>query len=166
MDWNNKAVLVTGGGGFIGSHLVERLVETGAAVSAFTHYNAPGRWGWLEDSPVRSDIKIHMGDICDRDCVMDAVRGNDIVFHLAALIGIPYSYSAPYSYIRTNIEGTLNVLQATRKHNVQRLVHTSTSEVYGTAVSVPIDETHPLQAQSPYAASKIGADKIADVVGF
>lgn len=157
-----KKVLVTGAGGFIGSHLTEKLVSLGAETRAFVHYNALAAHGWLDTSSVKNDIQIVAGDIGDRDSVNEAIKGCDIVFHLAALIAIPYSYQAPYSYVRTNIEGTLNVLQACRNHNVARVVHTSTSEVYGTARYAPIDEKHPLQGQSPYSATKIGADKIAE----
>lgn len=160
--WNNKRVLVTGAGGFIGSHLTEQLVEAGAQVRALVHYNALGTWGWLDRSPVQDEIEVVAGDICDRDSMHQAVQGVEIVFHLAALIGIPYSYHAPASYVRTNIGGTLNVLRAVQECDVERLVHTSTSEVYGTAQYVPIDETHPLQGQSPYSASKIGADKMVE----
>lgn len=162
MKWENKKVLVTGAGGFIASHLTEKLVELGADVCAFVHYNALGSCGWLDSSPIKMDMEILAGDICDRDSVLNAVKGRDVVFHLAALIAIPYSYHAPASYIRTNIEGTLNVLQAARTHGAERVLHTSTSEVYGTARYVPIDESHPLQGQSPYSASKIGADKIVE----
>jgi len=162
LSWRGKRVLVTGAGGFIGSHLTERLVELGAVTRAFVHYNALGTWGWLDTSPTRNDIEVIAGDICDRDIVSQAMQGVEIVFHLAALIAIPYSYHAPASYVRTNIEGTLNVLQAARERGVGRVVHTSTSEVYGTARQVPISETHPLQGQSPYSASKIGADKMAE----
>jgi dTDP-glucose 4,6-dehydratase len=162
MNWNGKKVLVTGAGGFIGSHLAERLVELGADVRAFMHYNARGSRGWLDASPLEDKMEIIAGDICDRDSVRNAVQGREIVFHLAALIAIPYSYHAPASYVRTNIEGTLNVLQSGRDYGVQRILHTSTSEVYGTARYAPIDEGHPLQGQSPYSASKIGADKIAE----
>ncbi len=162
MDWSRTRVLVTGAGGFIGSHLTERLVELGARTRAFVHYNSTGSWGWLERSPVRGDIETVLGDIQDRDLVDEAVRGVDVVFHLASLIAIPYSYRAPQSYVRTNVEGALNVCQAARASNVSRLVHTSTSETYGTARYVPIDEAHPLQGQSPYSASKIGADKIVE----
>lgn len=161
MNLKNKKVLVTGAGGFIGSHLTERLVEAGADVRAFVHYNALGKWGWLDDSAVKDDIEVIAGDILDQEFVRNAVKGTDVVFHLAALIAIPYSYTAPYSYVRTNIDGTLNIMIAAREHGVERVVHTSTSEAYGTAQYVPIDEKHPLQGQSPYSATKIGADKIA-----
>jgi dTDP-glucose 4,6-dehydratase len=162
MNWQGKSVLVTGGGGFIGSHLCERLVDLGADVRAMVHYNALGTWGWLDSSPLRDEIDVMAGDISDRDSVRRAAEGRQIIFHLAALIAIPYSYHAPLSYIRTNIEGALNVLQAARELDIERVVHTSTSEVYGTAQTVPISEDHPLQGQSPYSASKIGADKIAE----
>jgi dTDP-glucose 4,6-dehydratase len=162
LNWTDKKVLVTGAGGFIGSHLTERLVDLGADTRAFVHYNSLGRWGWLDYSPLKSQIEIVAGDIADRDSVKHAVQGVDIVFHLAALIGIPYSYHAPLSYVRTNVEGTLNVLQSAREVGVERVVHTSTSEAYGSAQYVPIDEHHPLQGQSPYSATKIGADKLAE----
>lgn len=162
MNWTGKRVLVTGAGGFVGSHLTERLVELGASTRALVHYNALDTWGWLDQSPVRDQIEVIAGDVCDRDSVRRALQDVEIVFHLAALIAIPYSYHAPMSYVRTNIEGTLNVLQTVREFGVARLVHTSTSEVYGTARHVPIDEAHSLQGQSPYAASKIGADKIVE----
>lgn len=162
MKWHGKKVLVTGAGGFIGSHLTERLVVLGADVKALVHYNALGRWGWLDHSAIRNDIQVVTGDIADRDSVRQAMDGVEVVFHLAALIGIPYSYHAPASYVRTNIEGTLNVLQNARDVAVERVVHTSTSEAYGSARYVPIDEEHPLQGQSPYAATKIGADKLAE----
>ena len=162
MNWTGKRVLVTGAGGFIGSHLTERLVELGASTRAFVHYNAMGTWGWLDQSPTRGEVDVLAGDICDRDSVRKAMHGVEIVFHLAALIAIPYSYQAPASYVRTNVEGTLNVLQAGRDLGVERLIHTSTSEVYGTAQYIPMDEKHPLQGQSPYSASKIGADKMAE----
>lgn len=161
-ELTGKTILVTGAGGFIGSHLAERLVAFGAKVRAMVHYNAMGGCGWLNHLPVNDDMQIIAGDMCDRDFVNEAVKGCEIVFHLAALIAIPYSYRAPYSYVRTNIEGTLNVMQACRASGVGRVVHTSTSEVYGTARYIPIDEKHPLQGQSPYSASKIGADKIAE----
>jgi dTDP-glucose 4,6-dehydratase len=162
LNWKNKKVLVTGAGGFIGSHLTERLIELGADVRALVHYNALGTWGWLDQSERRDDIEVIAGDIRDRDSVNEAAEGVEFIFHLAALIAIPYSYHAPLSYVRTNIEGTLNVLQAARQMDVTRVIHTSTSEVFGTARYVPIDENHPLQGQSPYAASKIGADKMAE----
>jgi dTDP-glucose 4,6-dehydratase len=155
-------VLVTGAGGFIGSHLAERLVEDGARVRALVHYNAQGRAGWLDHSPRRGDLEVVTGDLADRDSVRAAVAGVEVVFHLGALIAIPYSYQAPLSYVRTNLEGTLNVLQAVREAGVRRMVQTSTSEVYGTARQVPIREDHPLQGQSPYSASKIAADKMAE----
>lgn len=162
MDWSSRKVLVTGAGGFIGSHLAEGLVRQGADVTAFVHYNGSGRWGWLDDSPLANDMRIYAGDIGDSESVADAVNGQDTVFHLAALIAIPYSYSAPRSYVRTNVEGTLNVIQAARSAGTRRVIHTSTSETYGTAITVPIAESHPLQGQSPYSASKIGADMMAE----
>ncbi len=162
MSWNGKKVLVTGAGGFIGSHLAERLVELGASVRALVHYNALGSWGWLDGSPLARDMEILAGDVRDRESVRVAIQGSEVVFHLAALIAIPYSYVAPASYVETNINGTLNILQAARHAGVARLVHTSTSETYGTARYAPIDEDHPLHGQSPYAASKIGADKMAE----
>ena len=162
MVWGHETVLVTGAGGFIGSHLVERLVALGARTRALVRYNSAGSWGWLDSSPVKDDIEVFAGDVLDRDSLRDAIQGVDLVFHLAALIAIPYSYHAPLSYLRTNAEGTLNVLQASLDGGVRLVVHTSTSEVYGTARYVPIDEDHPLQGQSPYAASKIGADKLAE----
>ena len=162
MNWSDKKVLVTGAGGFIGSHLTERLVELGATTRAFVRYSSTGSWGWLDQSPLKNDVEVVLGDIRDQDTVSHALAGVDIVFHLAALIAIPYSYQAPLSYVRTNVEGTLNVLQAAQRTEAEMVVHTSTSEVYGTARTVPIDENHPLQGQSPYSASKIGADKIAE----
>jgi NAD dependent epimerase/dehydratase len=162
MSVKGKRVLVTGAGGFIGSHLAEALVRDGARVKSFVHYRGNGSWGWLDESLLKSEMEVVAGDVADRDGVTAAIKGAEIVFHLAALIGIPYSYDAPSSYIRTNIEGTLNVLQAAREHGVERIIHTSTSEVYGTAQRVPMDEQHPLQGQSPYSASKIGADKLAE----
>jgi dTDP-glucose 4,6-dehydratase len=162
VNWRGRRVLVTGAGGFIGSHVTERLVECGARTRALVRYNALGRAGWLDESPSRGDVEIVAGDLADRDVLRRACDGVDVVFHLAALIAIPYSYRAPSSYVRTNVEGTLNVLQAARDAGVSRVVHTSTSEVYGTAQAVPITETHPLRGQSPYAATKIGADKIAE----
>ncbi|MCJ8329555.1 MAG: SDR family NAD(P)-dependent oxidoreductase [Lentisphaeria bacterium] len=162
MSLKGKKVLVTGADGFIGSHLTESLVDLGADVRAMVVYNSLGSWGWLDHSSYKNDIDVFAGDIRDHDSVMKAVDQCQIVYHLAALIAIPYSYQAPSSYISTNINGTLNVCQAVRAHDVERLVHTSTSEVYGTAQTVPINESHPLQGQSPYSASKIGADKIAE----
>jgi dTDP-glucose 4,6-dehydratase len=155
-------VLVTGAGGFIGSHLAEKLVELGAHVRAFVHYNSMGTWGWLDHSTVKGNFEVVAGDVRDRDSVEGAMEGSNVVFHLAALIGIPYSYHAPLSYVRTNVEGTLNVCQSALGAGVERMVHTSTSETYGTAQYVPIDEKHPLKGQSPYSASKIGADKLAE----
>ncbi len=162
MSWSGKQVVVTGGGGFIGSHLAERLVELGAKVRVLVHYNSLGTWGWLEDSKHRQELEVVSGDIVDADCVRQLMKGADTVFHLAALIAIPYSYRAPSSYVQTNVVGTLNVMQAARDLGTRRVLHTSTSEVYGTARTVPISESHPLQGQSPYSASKIGADKIAE----
>jgi NAD dependent epimerase/dehydratase len=162
MNWTGKKVLVTGAGGFIGSHLAERLVELGADISALVRYTSSGTWGWLDQSPKKGEINVILGDIRDQDGVLRIMEGVEIVFHLAALIGIPYSYHAPLSYVRTNIEGTVNILQAAMRCNVSRVIQTSTSEVYGSARTVPISEEHPLQGQSPYSASKIGADKIAE----
>jgi dTDP-glucose 4,6-dehydratase len=162
MSIKGKPVLVTGAGGFIGSHLTEELVRQGARVRALVHYRGNGEWGWLDQSTVKNDVEVVAGDIVDADCVLSAMQGREIVFHLAALIAIPYSYVAPYSYMRTNIEGTINVLQAARKLGTMRVINTSTSETYGTARYVPIDEAHPMQGQSPYSASKIGADKMAE----
>jgi len=162
MSWQGRQVLVTGAGGFIGSHLTDRLIASGAIVTAMVHYNALGARGWLDFSPTAKDARVVAGDIADRDSVRAAMADAEVVFHLAALIAIPYSYQAPASYVRANIEGTLNVLQVARDAGVDRVVHTSTSEVYGTARYTPIDEDHPLQGQSPYAASKIGADKLVE----
>lgn len=160
----NKHVLVTGSDGFIGSHLVEALVKEGCAIRAFVYYNSFNHWGWLDtlSKEALKDVEIFMGDIRDPSCVREAMKGIDVVFHLAALIGIPYSYYSPESYADTNVKGTLNVLQAAREAQSQRILITSTSEVYGTAEYVPIDEQHPLKAQSPYSATKIGADKLAE----
>src|SRR4029077_6740221 len=162
--WSGKKVLVTGAGGFIGSHLTEALVVAGATTTAMVRYNSGSRIGNLAfvDREARDAVRIISGNIEDSDFVYQAIKGQDIVFHLAALIAIPYSYEAPRSYVRTNIEGTLNVLEGARRYDVSRVVHTSTSEVYGTAIRTPIDEDHPLQGQSPYSASKIGADKLAE----
>ncbi len=162
VSWQDRKVVVTGAGGFIGSHLVERLVKLGAKTRALVHYNSNGGWGWLDESVVKDDIEVIPGDIRDQDSIQRAIAGVDTVFHLAALIAIPYSYHAPLSYIRTNVEGTANVLQSAIRNDVSLVVHTSTSEVYGTARKVPISEDHPLQGQSPYSASKISADKIAE----
>ena len=157
-------VLVTGSDGFIGSHLVEALLLEGYSVRAFVYYNAFNSWGWLDtfDEEKQDQIEVFAGDIRDPNGVRKAMEGIDIVFHLAALIGIPFSYHSPDSYIDTNVKGTLNVLQAAKDLKIKRVIVTSTSEVYGTARYVPIDEKHPLQGQSPYSASKIGADKIAE----
>jgi NAD dependent epimerase/dehydratase len=162
MNWQATRVLVTGAGGFVGSHLTERLMENGASVRALVRYKSDGGWGWLDHSPLKNEIEVVRGDVVDHEFVRQTVAGCEVVFHLAALIAIPYSYQAPQSYVRTNVEGTLNVLQAARAADVRRIVHTSTSEVYGTAQYVPIDEGHPLVGQSPYAATKIGADKLAE----
>lgn len=161
MDIKGKKVLVTGAAGFIGSHLAEKLVERGADVRAFVRYNSQNLRGWLDRSKAAQAIDFRAGDIRDADFVRDAMKDVEVVFHLAALIGIPYSYVSPLAYIRTNIEGTYNVLQAARDLGVGRVVITSTSEVYGTAQTVPISESHPLQPQSPYSASKISADMMA-----
>lgn len=164
MNWNNKKVLVTGSAGFIGSNLVESLVAKGAKVTAFVHYNFQNNWGNLErlSKDVKDSIEVFQGDLQDGYSVAKACKGQNIVFHLGALIAIPYSYIAPNSYVNTNITGTLNVMQASLDNNVEKVIHTSTSETYGTAIYTPIDENHPLQGQSPYSASKIGADKIAE----
>ena len=162
--WREKKVLVTGADGFIGSHLAERLAKEGAKVRAFVYYNSFGRWGWLDETipDLMESIEVFPGDIRDPNRVVEAAKDQEIVFHLASLIAIPYSYHAPDSYVQTNVGGTLNVLNACRLAKVKRVVHTSTSEVYGTAQYVPIDEKHPLQGQSPYSATKIGADMLAE----
>lgn len=159
-----KKILVTGSEGFIGSHLTEKLVESGAEVTALVQYNSFNSWGWLDtiNFGIKKDIEIFTGDIREYDNIKKAVKGREIVFHLAALIAIPYSYQSPAAYVRTNVEGTLNVMQACLDYGVGKVVHTSTSEVYGSARYAPIDENHPLQGQSPYSASKIGADKIVE----
>ncbi|OFY84027.1 MAG: NAD-dependent dehydratase [Bacteroidetes bacterium RIFCSPLOWO2_12_FULL_35_15] len=159
-----QTILVTGADGFIGSHLVEKLVDEGQKVKAFVYYNSFNSWGWLDSFPKEklNKIEIFAGDVRDPNGVRTAVKGVDIIYHLAALIAIPYSYHSPDSYVDTNIKGTLNILQAARDYDVKRLIVTSTSEVYGTAMYVPIDEKHPKQGQSPYSASKIGADAMAD----
>ncbi len=157
-------VAVTGADGFIGSHLVEALVRAGHRVRAMAVYNSMGSWGWLDTfgPDVMGSVDVQLGDVRDRDSVLTLMRDASVVYHLAALIAIPYSYRAPGSYVDTNVVGTLNVLESARALGTPRVVHTSTSEVYGTALTVPIDECHPLQAQSPYAASKVGADKLAE----
>lgn len=159
-----ERILVTGSDGFIGSHLVERLVELGYNVKAFVYYNSFNSWGWIDTLPkeIKNDIEIFSGDIRDSNGVYESMKNIDAVFHLAALIGIPFSYHSPDSYVDTNIKGTLNVLQAAKKLNTKRIIVTSTSEVYGTAQFVPITEKHPFQGQSPYSATKIGADRIAE----
>ena len=159
-----KKVLVTGADGFIGSHLTEHLMEKGYEVKAFTYYNSFNTWGWLDSLPGEKlrEIEIFQGDIRDPNGVREAMKGTDGVFHLAALIAIPFSYHSPDSYVDTNIKGTLNVLQAARDLDMERVLVTSTSEVYGTAQYVPIDEKHPYQGQSPYSATKIGADRLAE----
>ncbi|MDP4182530.1 MAG: NAD-dependent 4,6-dehydratase LegB [Bacillota bacterium] len=164
MNIKGKNVLVTGSEGFIGSHLTERLVEMGANVMALVQYNSFNNWGWIDTfhESVKRQVEVFTGDIREYDCIKKAVKGRDIVFHLAALIAIPYSYTTPLSYVRTNIEGTLNILQCCLDFEVCKMMHTSTSEVYGTAVYTPIDESHPLSGQSPYSASKIGADKLVE----
>ncbi len=163
MQLANKKILVTGADGFIGSHLTEHLVRMGCEVRALVYYNSFGSWGWLDHVPreVKDHIDIFLGDVRDPHGVKTAMQGCDVVLHLAALIGIPYSYHSPDAYVDTNIRGTLNIVQAARELGVEKIVHTSTSEVYGTAQFVPITEAHPLQGQSPYSASKIGADQIA-----
>lgn len=162
MELKGKKVLITGADGFIGSHLTERLVKEGAKVRALSQYNSFNNWGWLEDVDCKDDIEVVCGDIRDPNHVKHISKGIDVIFHLAALIAIPYSYVAPDSYIDTNIRGTLNVCQAALDNNVEKVLVTSTSEVYGTAQYIPIDEKHPKQPQSPYSATKIGADAIAE----
>ena len=164
MDWKSAHVLVTGAAGFIGSHLVERLTSEGAMVKAFVRYNSRNDIGMLRFLPehIKSEINIFRGDLRDADALQNAMRGVDMVFHLAALIAIPYSYDHPREVAENNILGTLNILMAAREFKTRRIIHTSTSEVYGTARYVPIDELHPLQGQSPYSASKIGADKLVE----
>lgn len=164
MNWKGLSVAVTGAGGFIGSHLVEELARRGAHVRALVHYNHRNHWGYLEglSADLRKRVEVRAGDVQDSHFMLDFARGQEVMFHLAALIPIPYSYVAPSSFVATNVQGTLNVLQACRAHGTGRIVHTSTSEVYGTAVYAPIDEKHPLQGQSPYSASKIGADMLAE----
>ena len=164
MNLSSKNVLVTGSDGFIGSHLTEELIDQGCNVRAFVYYNSFSSWGWLDnlDKEKLSKIEVVAGDIRDRGSVAKAMEGIDVVFHLAALIGIPYSYDSPESYVGTNITGTLNVLEEARRMGTERVIVTSTSEVYGTAQYVPIDEKHPFQGQSPYSATKTGGDRMAE----
>ena len=154
-------ILITGATGFIGSHLAEFCVEKGFSVVAFDRYNSNNNWGWLENSKYKNEMEIVLGDVRDYDSVSKAMKGCNIVFHLAALIGIPYSYISPLAYIRTNVEGTYNVLESAKNYRLDQILITSTSETYGSAKYVPIDEKHPLSGQSPYAASKIAADQLA-----
>ncbi len=163
MDLNNQKILVTGADGFIGSHLTESLVQNGYNVRAFVFYNSFNSWGWLDHSSprIKNSLDVFAGDIRDPHGVKKAMKGCNVVFHLAALIAIPYSYHSPDTYVDTNVKGTLNIVQAARELEIDKIIHTSTSEVYGTACFVPISEKHPLQGQSPYSASKIGADQIA-----
>lgn len=156
-------ILVTGADGFIGSHLVEELVVKGFKVKAFVYYNSLNNWGWLDQisKKILNKVEVVSGDIRDYECVSSAIKNCDYIFNLASLIGIPYSYKAPNSYIDTNIKGILNIMNACRKQKILKIIHTSTSEVYGSAKYIPIDESHPLNAQSPYAASKIGSDQLA-----
>src|SRR5438876_687805 len=164
MNWHGKKILVTGAGGFIGSHLCDALLDQGAEVTAFIRYTSRSDWGNLEflSPEKKASLRVESGNVEDSDFVGRHIRGKELVFHLAALIGIPYSYHAPRSYVRSNIEGTVNVLESCRAAGVERIVHTSTSETYGTAQYTPINEGHPLQGQSPYSATKIAADKIAE----
>ena len=163
-NWQDKKVIITGSEGFIGSHLTEKLVKLGAKVTAFILYNSFNSCGWIDTfkKGIKENIKIFVGDVRDEFCVRKALKDQDIIFHLAALISIPYSYYAPRSYFETNVLGTLNIIQSAREFEVMKVIHTSTSEVYGTAIYTPIDENHPIQGQSPYSASKISADKIAE----
>lgn len=161
MNLKNKKIFITGADGFIGCHLTEMLVKHGAKVKALSYYNSFNYWGWLEDIDCLDDVEVLTGDVRDPHYCKHIIKGVDVVFHLAALIAIPYSYVAPDSYVDTNIKGTLNICQAALENGCERVIHTSTSEVYGTAQYVPIDEKHPLQPQSPYSATKIGADAMA-----
>jgi NAD dependent epimerase/dehydratase len=161
MNLSSKKILITGADGFIGSHLTEMLLHKGAKVKALSYYNSFNYWGWLEDIDCLNDVEVLTGDVRDPHYCKHIIKDVDIIFHLAALIAIPYSYIAPDSYVDTNIKGTLNICQAALENGCERVIHTSTSEVYGTAQYVPIDEKHPLQPQSPYSASKIGADAMA-----
>lgn len=164
MNLKGKKVLVTGSEGFIGSHLTERLVELGSEVTALVQYNSFNNWGWIDtlDTNIKDNIKVVTRDVREYDGIKRIIKGQEVVLHLAALIAIPYSYQSPMAYVKTNIEGTTNILEACRDYDIEKIVHTSTSETYGTALYVPIDEKHPMQGQSPYSASKIGADKIAE----
>ncbi|WP_027633911.1 NAD-dependent 4,6-dehydratase LegB [Clostridium hydrogeniformans] len=164
MDLKGKKVLVTGSEGFIGSHLTERLVEMGANVTALVQYNSFNNWGWIDtfQKDIKNSINVVTGDIREYDNMKRVIKGQDVVFHLAALIAIPYSYLSPMAYVRTNVEGTTNVLEACREYEIEKMIHTSTSETYGSALYVPIDENHPMQGQSPYSASKIAADKMVE----
>tara|TARA_B100000780_G_C21111735_1_gene449306 strand:+ start:77 stop:1066 length:990 start_codon:yes stop_codon:yes gene_type:complete len=164
MNLKNKNVFVSGAGGFIGSHLCSHLINAGANVTAMLHYNSRSDWSNLEylDNEIKSSIKVVKGNIEDSSFLDTHTKGQDVIFHLAALIGIPYSYEAPLSYVKTNIEGTVNILESARKNNTELVINTSTSETYGSALYTPIDELHPLQGQSPYSASKISADKLAE----
>ena len=164
MSYMGTKILVTGADGFIGSHLTEGLVSAGADVTALAQYNSFDSHGWLDDLPdqIRKDVNLVRGDVRDAAFISRLVPGHEIIFHLAALIAIPHSYAAAQSYVDTNVLGTLNVLEAARQSGTERIVHTSTSEVYGTAIKMPIDESHPLQGQSPYSASKIAADMMAE----
>ncbi len=163
MKLTGKRILVTGAGGFIGSHLVEKLLRMNCEVTAFIHYNSFNRWGWIDYFPdqLKNQIRVITGDVRDPNGIAEAMKGIDVVFHLAALIGIPFSYHSPETYVETNVKGTLNILQAARGNQVEKIVHTSTSEVYGTAQFVPISEEHPVNPQSPYAATKAAADFLA-----
>ena len=164
MNWKDKRVLITGAGGFIGSHLTERLIASGAKVKCFIKYNSRNDWGLIETLPAKTREKIEViaSDLKDSDAVRHATKDVEVIFHLGALIAIPYSYQFPRDAVETNVIGTLNLLSAARDADIEKIVHTSTSETYGTAQYTPIDEKHPLQGQSPYSASKIGADKIAE----
>jgi NAD dependent epimerase/dehydratase len=161
VNLKNKKILITGSDGFIGSHLTEMLVRRGAKVKALSYYNSFNYWGWLEDLDCLDEIEVVCGDVRDPHFCKEITKDIDVIFHLAALIAIPYSYVAPDSYVDTNVKGTLNICQAAKENGCERVIHTSTSEVYGTAQYVPIDEKHPLQPQSPYSATKIGADAMA-----
>ena len=157
----NEKIIITGATGFIGSHLAELCVEKGFNVVAFDRYNSNNDWGWLENSRYKKDMEIILGDVRDYDSISKSIKGCKAVLHLAALIGIPYSYISPLAYLKTNIEGTYNVLEASKNHNLDQVLITSTSEVYGSAKYVPIDENHPCVGQSPYSASKIAADQLS-----